>query len=282
MRKVNYIKILLASAFVIGSLTACGGENSNDEISYDTAFVNVESESISEKETIGLETDESNDNISESVTDEIGNEANESESQPAERKLYATTTVKIREMPNTDSNVLALIGEGQEVIEYEAGADGWSKVSCEGVDGYIKSEYLTQEVPNAAGAQSNTPASAVTPYPVQNTPVSESTALVTSVSETLETSIPNSNSIPSAQQPTQQHESTLSDHSEENGNGTSSGGTGVTVPQQEETGANLVWVPTNGGTKYHSKASCSGMNEPIQVSLDTAIANGYTACKRCH
>lgn len=87
---------------------------------------------------------------------------------------------------------------------------------------------------------------------------------------------------PSEQQPTQQHESTPSDNSEENGNGTSSGGTGVTVPQQEETGANLVWVPTNGGTKYHSKASCSGMKDPIQVSLDTAIANGYTACKRCH
>lgn len=87
---------------------------------------------------------------------------------------------------------------------------------------------------------------------------------------------------PSEQQPPQQHESTPSDNSEENGNGTSSGGTGVTVPQQEETGANLVWVPTNGGTKYHSKASCSGMKDPIQVSLDTAIANGYTACKRCH
>lgn len=258
MRKVNYIKILLASAFVIGSLTACGGENSNDEISYDTAFVNVESESISEKETIGLETDESNDNISESVTDEIGNEANESESQPAERKLYATTTVKIREMPNTDSNVLALIGEGQEVIEHEAGADGWSKVSCEGVDGYIKSEYLTQEVPNAAGAQSNTPESAVTPDPVQNTPVSESTALVTSVSETPETSIPNSNSIPS-----------------------SGSGAAVTIPAPE-TGDNLVWIPTNGGTKYHRNSSCSKMIDPIQVTLDTAKANGFDACGRCY
>lgn len=56
----------------------------------------------------------------------------------------------------------------------------------------------------------------------------------------------------------------------------------VTVPEQAETGDNLVWVPVNGGTKYHSKSTCSKMKEPIQVTLDTAVKNGYTACKRCH
>lgn len=55
----------------------------------------------------------------------------------------------------------------------------------------------------------------------------------------------------------------------------------VTVPQAEK-GENLVWVPTNGGTKYHSKSSCSNMKNPIQVTKDTAVSNGYTACKRCH
>ena len=59
-------------------------------------------------------------------------------------------------------------------------------------------------------------------------------------------------------------------------------GTGVTVPTESETTGNLVWVPTNGGTKYHSKAGCSNMINPIHVSIETAIANGYTACKRCH
>ena len=56
----------------------------------------------------------------------------------------------------------------------------------------------------------------------------------------------------------------------------------VTVPSEPETGANLVWVPTNGGTKYHSKSSCSGMKDPIQVTEETAIANGYEPCGRCH
>jgi len=44
----------------------------------------------------------------------------------------------------------------------------------------------------------------------------------------------------------------------------------------------LVWVPTNGGTKYHSSAGCSKMKDPKQVSKETAEENGYTPCKRCY
>lgn len=58
--------------------------------------------------------------------------------------------------------------------------------------------------------------------------------------------------------------------------------TSVTVPAREETVGNLVWVPVNGGKKYHTKSTCSNMKEPMQVSEETAIENGYTACKRCH
>lgn len=56
----------------------------------------------------------------------------------------------------------------------------------------------------------------------------------------------------------------------------------VTVPDQSQQTQEGVWVPTNGGTKYHSKSSCSGMKNPMQVSLETAIANGYEPCRRCH
>lgn len=58
-------------------------------------------------------------------------------------------------------------------------------------------------------------------------------------------------------------------------------GGGVTVPGREETVGDLVWVPTNGGTKYHSSAACSKMIDPMQVTVETAIAHGYTACGRC-
>ncbi|MGN1340875.1 MAG: hypothetical protein ACI4WS_11330 [Oscillospiraceae bacterium] len=44
----------------------------------------------------------------------------------------------------------------------------------------------------------------------------------------------------------------------------------------------MVWVPTNGGTKYHSTSSCSNMKAPRYVSIEIAIAEGFTACKRCH
>ena len=56
----------------------------------------------------------------------------------------------------------------------------------------------------------------------------------------------------------------------------------VTVPEQEETVGELVWVPVNGGKKYHKTSTCSNMKDPMQVSVETALANGYTACKRCH
>lgn len=42
-----------------------------------------------------------------------------------------------------------------------------------------------------------------------------------------------------------------------------------------------VWIPKSG-SKYHSSPSCSNMKDPTQVSLSTAIAEGYTACKKCH
>ncbi len=44
----------------------------------------------------------------------------------------------------------------------------------------------------------------------------------------------------------------------------------------------MVWIPTNGGTKYHSRSGCSNMENPVQVTLDEAQSRGFTACKRCH
>lgn len=44
----------------------------------------------------------------------------------------------------------------------------------------------------------------------------------------------------------------------------------------------MVWIPTHGGKKYHSKSSCSGMKEPEKVTLSEAKKQGYTACKKCY
>lgn len=44
----------------------------------------------------------------------------------------------------------------------------------------------------------------------------------------------------------------------------------------------MVWIPVNGGTKYHKKSSCSKMDGPSYVTLEEAKRRGFTACKRCY
>lgn len=43
-----------------------------------------------------------------------------------------------------------------------------------------------------------------------------------------------------------------------------------------------VWIPTHGGTKYHSHSGCSNMISPQKVDLGYAEARGFGACKRCY
>lgn len=44
---------------------------------------------------------------------------------------------------------------------------------------------------------------------------------------------------------------------------------------------NMVWIPRTG-KKYHSKAGCSGMKNPSEVTIERAISLGYGPCKRCY
>ena len=47
-------------------------------------------------------------------------------------------------------------------------------------------------------------------------------------------------------------------------------------PQEE-----MVWIPQSG-KKYHSNSSCSGMENPSQVTKSEAENRGYTPCQRCY
>ncbi len=49
-------------------------------------------------------------------------------------------------------------------------------------------------------------------------------------------------------------------------------------PQQQEV---MVWISATG-SKYHSRASCSNMKNPSQVTLEEAQALGLTPCKKCY
>lgn len=51
---------------------------------------------------------------------------------------------------------------------------------------------------------------------------------------------------------------------------------------ESEEQAVMVWIPTHGGTKYHSKSTCSNMDDPEEVTLEEAKAMGFTPCGRCY
>ena len=52
-------------------------------------------------------------------------------------------------------------------------------------------------------------------------------------------------------------------------------------PSSDQPQEQMVWIPESG-SKYHSNSSCSGMNNPTQVTISEAKAAGYTACKKCY
>lgn len=64
-------------------------------------------------------------------------------------------------------------------------------------------------------------------------------------------------------------------------NGTENANALAVLQMGPTTGA-VCWVPRHGGTKYHSKSTCSSMDDPICTTVDTAEACGFEACKRCH
>lgn len=51
--------------------------------------------------------------------------------------------------------------------------------------------------------------------------------------------------------------------------------------EQQQPQEQMVWVPQSG-SKYHSNSSCSGMNNPTQVTISEAQSMGYEPCKKCY
>ena len=54
------------------------------------------------------------------------------------------------------------------------------------------------------------------------------------------------------------------------------------VTSSDPADGTMVWIPTNGGRKYHAKDSCSGMIDPVQVTVSEAQRQGYEPCRRCY
>jgi len=57
--------------------------------------------------------------------------------------------------------------------------------------------------------------------------------------------------------------------------------TDIQQTERQEKSDVMVWIPTTG-TKYHSNPNCSNMRSPKHVSIESAKAQGYEACKNCY
>lgn len=79
------------------------------------------------------------------ATDEA-QEEQPAEEQPAENvmeeQVTATDTVNVRSSDSENADRIGQIAMGETVTRYEAKENGWSRISYNGGDGYVKSEYL--------------------------------------------------------------------------------------------------------------------------------------------
>ncbi len=55
------------------------------------------------------------------------------------------------------------------------------------------------------------------------------------------------------------------------------------APETIQYNSSVVYVASSGrGKKYHNNPKCSNMKGTISLSVDDAVARGYTTCKKCY
>lgn len=170
---------------------------------------------------------------------------------------YAQTKLNVRDLPNESGSIVGSL-EKNEAIDVTGKCDqtGWYRIAFAGGEAYVINTLVGDEVVATQAEES------------REIPVADDTTVENVTVE----------------QPVVEEPPVVVEQPSTNDTPSSSGGGGssVIVPGYEDSVGNLVWVPTNGGTKYHSKSSCSNMDDPMQVTVEHAEANGYTPCKRCH
>ena len=56
-----------------------------------------------------------------------------------------TDGLNVRQEPNTTSEIVTQVGQGEEMEYVETGSDGWVKISIDGEDAYVSHDYVTVE-----------------------------------------------------------------------------------------------------------------------------------------
>jgi len=91
---------------------------------------------------------------------------------PAERTLYTTARVNLREHPNTQSRILTTLQPGTSVRS--AGTDGaWSRVRTTSADGWIRNDFLSPKPPRSEPQAFYAPARPAPPAGRSGQPVRE-------------------------------------------------------------------------------------------------------------
>jgi len=75
----------------------------------------------------------------------------EPESEKVDEWVYANTTVNIRAKWNADSAIVGSLNENDQIHRVAVLENGWSKVSYNSGDAYVRSDYLTTHRPSVPG-----------------------------------------------------------------------------------------------------------------------------------
>lgn len=161
------------------------------------------------------------------------------------KTMYANSSANVRSQPDKNEAKVGTLSTNDEVKVTGLVDNGWCRVSYNGGEAYIKADLLSDE--------KKTDSAVDTYLNSENVNATGTENVIAGVSSNV----------------TSNEEAGIT-------------GIEVVVPATEDTQGNLVWVPTKGGKKYHSKSSCSGMEDPMQVTKEHAEANNYTACKKCY
>lgn len=162
------------------------------------------------------------------------------------KTMYVMSSANVRSQPDKNENKVGTLSANDEVNVTGLVDNGWYRVLYNGEEAYVKADLLSDEKKSDSVVD--------TYMNSENVNAAETENVITSVSSNI----------------TSNEEAGTTSNTE------------VVVPSTEDTQGNLVWVPTKGGKKYHSKSSCSGMEEPMQVTKEHAEANNYTPCKKCY
>ena len=152
------IAVILFAAIGI-AFVVTNGNNSQEQINakksdFITGVVNGITNDI-ENVAVSNETNNSVTNSSaDNTTNTTSNSTKTNTSLPAgysavDEDVWATTTVRVRKSPSTDSdsNILGSLFSEQSVKRVAVGSDGWSKVIYKNQEAYVFSEYLTTDAP---------------------------------------------------------------------------------------------------------------------------------------